>query len=147
MLALKAKEEVSRLAAQLKSLPKRVPADDLKTLTTEKKLIADTIKMTAYQVETALLGLLRDHYCRTDDEGRTLLQAAFQSTARIEVRKEEIYVELAPQSSPHRTEAIRTLCERLNALGTKFPGTRLRLNLAIQPHEPLTIPKGVCQEF
>ena len=142
-----AEEEVSRFAAQLKALPKRVPADDLKTLTTEKKLIADTIKMTAYQVETSLLALLRDHYCRTDDEGRTLLHAAFQSTARIEVREEELYVELAPQSSPHRSEAIRTLCERLNALGTKFPGTRLRLNLAIQPHEPLTKPKGECQEF
>jgi hypothetical protein len=132
-----AAEEVSRLAEQLKSLPKRVSADELKTLTTEKKLIVDTIKMTAYQVETELLRLLRDHYCRTDDEGRTLLQAAFQSTARIEVRKEELYVELAPQSSPHRSEAIRMLCEKLNTLGAKFPGTRLRLNLAIQPHEPL----------
>jgi hypothetical protein len=142
-----AEEEVSALVAQLQLMPKRVPADGVKTLTTEKKLIADVIKMTAYQVETELLAWLRDDYCRTDDEGRTLLQAAFQSTARLEVRKEELYVELAPQASPHRTAAIRALCEKLNALGAKFPGTQLRLNLAIQPHEPLTKPEGVCQEF
>jgi transposase len=142
-----AEAKVSQLAAQLEKLPKRVPADDLKTLTTEKKLIADTIKMAAYQVETELVALIRDHYYRTDDEGRTLLHAAFQSTARVEVRGEELYVELAPQSSPHRSEVIRTLCETLNALGTSFPGTRLRLHFAIQPHEPLTNPRGECQEF
>jgi hypothetical protein len=143
-----AEAEVSRLTAQLQELPKRVPADDLKTLTTEKKLIADTIKMTAYQVETELLGLLRDDYRRTDDEGRTLLHAAFQSTGRLEVRDGgELYVELAPQSSPHRTAAIRELCEKLNTMEATFPGTRLRLNLTIQPHEPLINTKGVCQEF
>jgi len=133
-----AEADVARILTALEALPRRVPANGLKTLKTEKKLIADTIKMTAYQVETRLLNLLGDHYCRTDDEGRTLLQAAFQSTARIEVREEELYVELAPQSSPHRTKAIEALCAELNALDTKFPGTHLRLKLAIQPHEPLT---------
>ena len=103
--------------------------------------------MTAYQVETELLGLLGNHYSRTDDEGRTLLQAAFQSTARIEVRERELYVELAPQSSPHRSEAIRRLCADLNALGMKFPGTHLRLSLTVQPHEPLTNTQGACQDF
>jgi len=133
-----AEADVARLRAELDVLPRRVSAAGLKTLKTEKKLIADTIKMTAYQVETRLLTLLGEHYCRTDDEGRTLLQAAFQSTANIEVRKNELYVELAPQSSPHRTKAIEALCATLNTLDTKFPGTCLRLHLAVQPHEPLT---------
>jgi hypothetical protein len=133
-----AEADVARILTALEAMPRRVPANGLKTLTTEKKLIADTIKMTAYQVETRLLRMLGEHYCRTDDEGRTLLQAAFQSTARIEVREQELYVELAPQSSPHRTKAIEALCTELNALDTKFPGTCLRLKLAIQPHEPLT---------
>jgi hypothetical protein len=135
-----AEGEVARLRAELDELPRRIPAEGLKTLKTEKKLIADTIKMTAYQVETRLLAMLRGHYCRTEDEGRTLLQAAFQSTARIEVRERELYVELVPQSSPHRTKAIEGLCTQLNALGVTFPGTCLRLQLAIQPHEPLTKP-------
>jgi hypothetical protein len=133
-----AEADVARILTALEALPRRVPATGLKMLKTEKKLIADTIKMTAYQVETRLLNLLGDHYRRTDDEGRTLLHAAFQSTARIEVREKELYVELTPQSSPHRTKAIEALCAELNALDTKFPGTCLRLKLAIQPHEPLT---------
>ena len=135
-----AEAEVAQLQAELAPLPRRIPAAGLKTLKTEKKLIADTIKMTAYHVETRLLGMLRGIYCRTEDEGRTLLQAAFQSTARMEVREEELYVELAPQSSPHRTNAIGELCTKLNALGAKFPGTCLRLRLAIQPHQPLKNP-------
>jgi transposase len=133
-----AEQEVSRLKAQLQNLPKRAPANDLKTLTTEKKLIVDTIKMAAYQVETELLAMLREHYPRTDDEGRTLLQAAFQSTGRMEIREDELFVELLPQSSPHRTEAIRALCEKLNALSARFPGTDLRLHLAVRPHKPVT---------
>jgi transposase len=133
-----AEQTVTRLESQLKDLPKRVPVDDLKTLTTEKKLIVDTIKMAAYQAETKLLTLLREHYPRVDHEGRTLLQAAFQSTGRVEVRDDELFVELAPQSSPHKTEAIRALCDQINDLSANFPGTNLRLHLAVQPHEPIT---------
>lgn len=135
-----AEAEVAGLQAELEQLPRRIPAAGLKTLKTEKKLIADTIKMTAYQVETRLLGMLNGVYCRNEDEGRTLLQAAFQSTARMEVRETELYVELVPQSSPHRTKAIAELCTKLNALETKFPGTGLRLQLAIRPHQPLKNP-------
>jgi hypothetical protein len=91
--------------------------------------------------------MLTKYYCRTEDEGRTLLQAAFQSTARIEVREDELYVEISPQSSPHRTKALAALCAELNTFDTKFPGTHLRLNLAVQPHEPLINAKGECQEF
>ena len=132
-----AEREVCRFQEQLKELPKRVPADGLKTQTTEKKLIVDTIKMAAYQVETRLLAMLGEHYCRADDEGRTLLHAAFQSTASLEVRGDTLWVELVPQSSPHRTEALRALCHDLNALSAKFPGSNLRLHLTVQPHEPL----------
>jgi hypothetical protein len=133
-----AEEEVAGLKAELAAMPKRIPADGLKALKTEKKLIADTIKMTAYQVETRLLGLVGRYYCRREDEGRTLLHAAFQSTARMEVGERELLVELEPQSSPHRTKAIAQLCEDLNALKVNFPGTSLRLMLAVKGHPPLT---------
>jgi hypothetical protein len=135
-----AEAEVAGLQTEREQLPRPIPAAGLKTLKTEKKLIADTIKMTAYQVETRLLGMLNGVYCRNEDEGRTLLQAGFQSTARMEVREAELYVELVPQSSPHRTKAIAELCTKRNALGTKFPGTGLRLQLAIRPHQPLKNP-------
>ena len=49
--------------------------------------------------------------------------------------------------SPQRIAAIRALCEKLNTMGVKSPGSRLPLNLAMQFHEPFTNPEGVCQEF
>jgi transposase len=132
-----AQSEVQRLLKKRKAIPKRIPASDLQTLKTEKKLIVDSIKMAAYQVETQLLGMLQDHYARTADEGRTLLHAAFQSPARLEVTGDELRVTIASQSSPHRTAALAALCRQLDAIPTHFPGTPLRLRLAVEPHEPL----------
>ena len=132
-----AEAKIQRLWERRRQTPKRIPASDLKTLKTEKKLIADAIKMAAYQVETELLGLLRDHYGRADEEGRTLLQAAFQSPARLEVADDELRVTIAHQSSPHRTAALAALCQQLDALALPFPGTHLRLRLAVQATEPI----------
>jgi transposase len=133
----KADAKVQRLLHRRKKVLPRVPAGDRKTLKTEKKLIADTIKMAAYQVETQLLGMLRDHYARADEEGRTLLHAALQSPARLEVADNELRVIIAAQSSPHRTAALVALCEQLDALATPFPGTHLRLRLAVQAPQPV----------
>ena len=133
----KAEARVERLREQRKETPKRIQAGDLKMLKTEKKLIADAIKMAAYQVETELLGMLQDRYARADEEGRTLLHAAFQSPARLEVAEGELRVTIGRQSSPHRTHALTALCEQLDALAITFPGTRLRLRLAVQAPEPV----------
>ena len=128
----KAEAKIERLLQQRKNIPKRIPATDQKTLKKEKKLIADTIKMAVYQAETELLGMLQDHYARADEEGRTLLHAAFQSPARLEVAKGELRVTIARQSSPHRTAALAAVCAQLDALAIPFPGTNLRLRLAVQ---------------
>jgi transposase len=132
-----AEATVSRLEQKLERMPKRIAASDLKELKREKRYVVDAIKMTAYQIETELLEMLREHYPRTEDEGRTFLQSAFQSCGRLEVGANELRVTLAAQSSPHRSRALAALCEKLNALATCFPGTNLRLHLAVEPHEPL----------
>jgi hypothetical protein len=132
-----AEARVQRLLERRKAVPNRIPASDLQTLKTEKKLIVDSIKMAAYQVETQLYSMLADHYKRAGDEGRTLLHAAFQSPARLEVTSEELRVTIAAQSSPHRTAALAALCQQLDAMPTTFPGTHLRLRLAVEPHQPL----------
>jgi transposase len=135
----KAEAKVQRLLKQRKKTPKRTPASDLKTLKTDKKLIADAIKMAAYQVETQLLQMLQGHYARATEEGRTLLQAAFQSPARLEVTNNELRVIIAAQSSPHRTAALSALCEQLDALAVPFPGADLRFRLAVQASEPVIL--------
>jgi len=93
--------------------------------------------MAAYQVETELLSMLQDHYARADEEGRTLLHAALQSPAQLEVTENELRVTIGRQSSPHRTAALSALCEQLDALALPFPGTHLRLRLAVQTEKPI----------
>lgn len=126
------------LAEQLRQLPQRVPATSVKTLKKEKKLLVDAIKIIAYQCETALLERLGKHYARADDEGRTLLQAAFQSSARMEVTETELQITIATQSSPHRSEALAQLCRELDEEPVYYPGSNLRLRLAVAGQEPLT---------
>ena len=75
--------------------------------------------------------LLEPHYARNDDEGRTLIQTALRSAAAIEPTADELCVTLAPLSSPHRSEAIRALCDQLNMTRTVFPGTKQRLRFAV----------------
>src|SRR5450759_1287541 len=126
------------LAEQQRRLPRRVSAKGTKTLKKEKKLIVDAIKIMAYQCETALLERLRPHYLRAGDEGRTLLHAAFQSSARMEVTETELRITLAAQSSAHRSEALAKLCRELDAEGVCYPGSGLRVRLAVEGQEPLT---------
>jgi len=135
------------LTQQRGQLPARVSASDLQHLKTEKKLIVDAIKIAAYQVETELLGMLGEHYARTADEGRTLLHAAFQSAADLEVRDGELRVTIAAQSSPHRTAALAAVCQKLDAYSTLFPGTSLRLRLAVAPHKTAHQKETPCPEF
>ena len=133
-----AKDKIEQLKAKKKSLPKRVPAEDLVILKRERNLVADAIKMSAYQVESELCSMLRKSYARNDDEGRTLLHAAFQSSAKIEVKENEIQITMAPQSSPHRSRAVADLCQELNKIGAYFPGTKKRVFLAVNLPEPVT---------
>ena len=65
-----AQRRVARLQQRRGKIPKRVLATDRVALKSEKKLVADAVKMAAYQVETELLGLLGDHYCAVR-RGRT----------------------------------------------------------------------------
>jgi transposase len=126
------------LAQHQRQLPKRVPAKGVKTLKREKKLLVDAIKIIAYQCETALLDRLGPYYARAEDEGRTLLHAAFQSSASMAVTETELRLTLAAQSSPHRGEALAKLCRELDAEGVCYPGSNLRVRLAVEGQEPLT---------
>jgi transposase len=101
--------------------------EPLMRLSRERKHLTNCIKMVAYQAESDLLALLRPHYARADDEGRTLITTALQSPADLEVRDGELCVTLAPLSSAHRDQALASLCDALNEMNVRFPGTDLRM--------------------
>ena len=133
-----ARARVARLFEQRRDVPKRVEIRDLSApavvkLATERKHLTDIIKMVAYQAESDLLALLRPHYARVDQEGRTLLHEMFATAGDIRVCDSELHITLAPLSSPHRTHAAQALCEMLNQTATIFPGSRLRMRFAVRP--------------
>jgi hypothetical protein len=134
----KARAHLSRLLNQRPEAPKRVEIREvndrtLVKLATERKHLTDITKMVAYQAESDLLALLRPHYARADQEGRTLLHELFATAGDIRASDDELHITLAPLSSPHRTHAVNALCEILDKTMTVFPGSRLRIRYAIRP--------------
>jgi len=134
----KARARVSQLFEKRRNVPKRVEVRDLSERTvvklgTERKHLTDIIKMVAYQAESDLIALLRPHYTRVDQEGRTLLHELFATAGDIRVSESELNITLAPLSSPHRTHAAQALCELLDKTATIFPGSRLRIRFAMRP--------------
>lgn len=132
-----ARLQLSALVAERRTLPERVEVrvvskDEVVKLATERKHLSDILKMVAYQAESDLLSLLRPHYARVDEEGRTLLHELFAATGDVETVDDELRITLAPLSAPHRTAAAEALCHSLNESATLFPGTRLRLHFAIR---------------
>lgn len=133
-----ARKKVTELKDRRKAIPKRVPVSETKDeeqvpirLRVATKRLGDTLKMVAYQAESALVGLLRRHYRRTEDEGRTLIASTLQSAAELKVHPGELRVTLAPLSSAHRSEAIKKLCAELNEMRVPFPGTNLILQFGV----------------
>jgi hypothetical protein len=43
-------------------------------LSTERKHLTNILKMVAFQIESDLVEMIRPHYKRAEDEGRTLVQ-------------------------------------------------------------------------
>jgi hypothetical protein len=129
---------VEKLLDRRREVPKRIEVRDLSEkavvrLATERKHLSDLIKMVAYQAESDLLALLRPHYARADQEGRTLLHELFASAGDLHVSDSELHITLAPLSSPHRTRAAEALCKLLDQTQTCFPGSPLRLRFAVHP--------------
>jgi len=133
-----ARARVSRLFDQRRKVPKRVEVRELNErtvvkLATERKHLTDIIKMVAYQAESDLVALLRPHYARVDQEGRTLMHELFATAGDIRVSDSELNITLAPLSSPHRTLAAQALCEILDQTATVFLGSRLRMRFTMRP--------------
>ena len=133
-----ARARIVQLFEQRRDVAKRVEVRDLNEravvkLATERKHLTDIIKMVAYQAESDLVTLLRPHYARVDQEGRTLLHELFAAAGDIRVSDSELHITLAPLSSPHRTHAAQALCEMLDQTATIFPGSRLRIRFSVRP--------------
>lgn len=136
-----ARGKVAALERRRSRLPKRVAIGEVLgdekvvKLSPERKLFTDMVKASVYRAESRLLGLLRPHFKRTEDEGRAFLQTAIQQPGSLAVQGDLVTVRLAPMSAPRFTAALQALCDELNALAPRFPETsyRLRYEVAAKP--------------
>jgi DNA-binding CsgD family transcriptional regulator len=133
----KIQSRLKKLQTQHRGLPPRLPLAQarkgqvLVKLATERKHLTNVLKMAAYNIESDLLQLIRPHYKRAEDEGRTFIQTALQDAADLEPSSEELHIHLAPLSSPHRTRVMGALCAALNRTNSKFPGSELRMRYSV----------------
>lgn len=137
-------EQIRRLRAgcqeledEIRALPNRVPVGELYDgqpvvrLEQERKLITDAIKMVAYRAETQLANLVGPLLPYRGDEARSFLTKVFQLPADLlpEPETGRLVVRLYGMANPRSNRALAALCDAINQLEARLPGTDLRLAL------------------
>jgi transposase len=119
--------------------PARVPLATIRPnarlLDEETKLITHAIRMSAYNAETALTRLLREHYPRATDEARALLREAMRLPGDIHITGHTLHLRLDPATAARRSRAIAGLCHELTATQTRYPGTDLKIKYSVKGHD------------
>lgn len=126
--------QIQQLKVQRKLTPPHIAVKDLpdsdrfSRLLTERKHFIDTIKLIAYRAETSMASLLRDKLSRPDD-ARALLRQIYDTEVDLlpDLENHTLTVRLHHLTQAAHDEAVRYLCDQLNATATLFPDTNLRL--------------------
>jgi transposase len=130
-----AEAKCEELRARLAQMPKRVPLNavldeaEIVKLAPESKHLTDTIKMLAFRAETALVRCLTLNGVRTEDDGRALVREMLLSSADIvpQAQEQRLLVRVHSLANPRHNKALAKLCETLNSLEIRYPGTDLTL--------------------
>lgn len=130
-----AEAKCEQLQARFAQLPKRVPLKavldeaEIVRLAPEAKHLTDTIKMLAFRAETALVRCLTLNGVRTEDDGRALVREMLLSSADIvpQAQEQRLLVRVHSLANPRHNKALAKLCETLNTLDLRYPGTDLTL--------------------
>jgi hypothetical protein len=127
--ALKPTRKATAHHILFKDLPEQ---ERFRQLSTPGKQFIDTLKMIAYRAETAMVNLLCDNLSHPDDT-RALLRALYTTEADLipDHQQHTLTVHLHHMANGYSNDAIRKLCEELNATETLFPRTNLRLVLKL----------------
>lgn len=120
---------IQKLKTRRDSLPTHLPLAEAKKgqevvkFSTERRHLTTILKMVVFQIESDLVEMIRPHYKRVEDEGRTLMQSIMQDAADIEPAEGKLRITLAPLSSPHQSRVVESVYKALNQTNTMFPGT------------------------
>jgi len=134
-----ARTQLDQALADRTDTPARVPLattrPNARLLDEETKLITHAIRMSAYNAETTLARLLREHYPRATDEARALLREAMRLPGDTHISGDTLYLRLDPATAPRRSRAIAGLCQQLTATETRYPGTDLKIRYSVKGHD------------
>jgi hypothetical protein len=127
-------QQIEQLKQQRKKTPHHVRVVELpegerfQRLLPERKQFLDTIKLISYRAETSMASVVREVMTRGDDT-RALLRQIYNTEADLfpDVESKTLTVCLHHLTQAVHDQALRHLCDELNATETVFPGTDLRL--------------------
>jgi hypothetical protein len=127
-----------RLRTQRRKTPKRLAlkeipeADRPRFIAPVRTQFLNTIRITAYRAETAMVNILRKHLGRSDD-GRALLQDLFTHDADLlpDPKAGTLTVRLHHFTNPQASRAVHDMLEELNATETNYPGTGLTMRFEL----------------
>jgi hypothetical protein len=132
--------QIEETKSQVRSLPARVPLSSLGPLPLtpqlETKLIADTVKVAAYNAQSWLADRLARHYLNTNDLHDLLRSFAHLSGMLIRQADGGLKVCLQPPDLPLHRRALVGLCADLNLGRPVLPGTDVPLNYEVADAKP-----------
>jgi hypothetical protein len=126
--------ELEAIKQKKKEIPKRIevketePGKGILTAINDQKQLMDTIKMTGYWAESALVNQIRP-LMKNPEEARSLIRSIYQSNADLMVDKlnNRLCVRLHHSNFASVDNIIKELFDILNKTETIFPGTNLKL--------------------
>jgi hypothetical protein len=126
--------------SHLRSLPARVLLSSLgplpQTPQLETKLIADAVKVAAYNAQSWLADRLASHYLNTNDRYDLLRSFAHLSGMLIRQADGGLKVCLQPPDLPLQRRALAGLCADLNVGRPVFPGTDIPVHYEVADAKP-----------
>jgi transposase len=132
--------QLEETKSQLRSLPARVPLSSLGPLPLapqlETKLIADAVKIAAYNAQSWLADRLVRHYPNTNDLHDLLRSFGHLSGTLIRQADGGLKVCLQPPDLPLQRRALAGLCTELNLGQPVFPGTHIALHYEVADGKP-----------
>ena len=131
----KRESEIDKLKEAVAKLPEKVALDTILDpekivqLERERKVLVDTIKLTAYRAESTLARRIAPFFARHDDEARKFLKTIFQATADTlpDECRGTLTIRFHGLANPRASRALRELCDLVSESDVCYPGTRLRL--------------------
>jgi len=127
-------EQLDNTNAALRKTPRRVPlsalpeADRPKVISPARYRFINTMKITAYRAESAVVAILRKHLGH-GDEARSLAKDIWTHPADLlpDPTTGTLTVRLHHFTNPQASRAVHELLIYLNSSRTYYPGTTLRL--------------------